>query len=250
MPDPILRRILLIEDDPDIQAVASLSLTGLGGFSVKVCSSGAEAVVAAPRFRPHLILLDVMMPGMDGPTTLKALRELREIASTPVVFLTARVQPHEIEELERVGSAGVIQKPFEPSALPETLNDIWRRLQGDAQRQKPDFEALRREYLAQVPEKILAIREAAEEAEGDGYPREAVEALLHKVHRMVGSAALFGLGIVSDAARELEETVAIVFKSMGSPEEERRRQLAALVRKLEQAWTQALPPEKPRREID
>ena len=64
---PILRRILLIEDDPDIQVVASLSLTSLGGFTVKVCGSGAEAVAAVPRFRPHLILLDVMMPGMDGP---------------------------------------------------------------------------------------------------------------------------------------------------------------------------------------
>ena len=240
-----MRRILLIEDDPDIQVVASLSLTSLGGFTVKVCGSGAEAVAAAPRFRPHLILLDVMMPGMDGPATLRALRELRKTASTPVVFLTARAQPHEIEELKRAGSVGVIVKPFEPSALPETLNDIWRRFHGHAESQKPDFTALRQTFLAQVPEKIRAIREAADEAEGRGYPREAVEALLHKVHRLVGSAGLFGLGGVSDAARELEESVGTVFKSAESPEEGRRRELAALVRELEHAWLRSLPPEEP-----
>ncbi len=248
MPDPILSRILLVEDDPDIQTVARLSLSGIGGFTVEVCGSGPEAIAVAPRFRPQLILLDVMMPGMDGPTTLKALRELPETASTPVVFLTARAQPHEIEELKRAGSAGVIGKPFEPSSLPETLSDIWRRFHGDADRQKPDFEALRREYLAQVPEKLRAIREAADEAESVGYPREAVEDLLHKVHRMVGSAALFGLGTVSDAARELEETVGIVFKSAGRPDEERRRELSRLVQKLEQAWLQSSPPEEPRRD--
>jgi CheY-like chemotaxis protein len=127
---PILKRILLVEDDPDIQAVASLALTTLGGFAVRVCSSGPEAIAAAPSYLPHLILLDVMMPGTDGPTTLRALREIPQIAETPVVFMTAKVQPHEIEEYQRAGCASVIAKPFEPSALPETLQNIWSRFHG------------------------------------------------------------------------------------------------------------------------
>jgi CheY-like chemotaxis protein len=123
-----LKRILLVEDDPDIQVVAALALTRLGGFVVRVCGSGPEAIAAAPAFRPHLILLDVMMPGTDGPTTLVALRRIPETAATPVVFMTAKVQPHEIEEYERAGCASVIAKPFEPSALPETLKEVWGRL--------------------------------------------------------------------------------------------------------------------------
>jgi len=130
---PVLKRILLVEDDPDIQEVTSLALTSLGGFAVKVCGSGPEAIAVAPRFRPHLILLDVMMPGMDGLTTLNALRANPDTAASPVVFLTAKVQPHEIEEYKRAGAVDILVKPFEPSRLPERLNDIWSRLHDRAE---------------------------------------------------------------------------------------------------------------------
>jgi CheY-like chemotaxis protein len=128
MPVPALKRILLIEDDPDIQEVASLALTSLGGFTVEICGSGPDAIAEAPRFRPQLIILDVMMPGMDGLTTLEALRAIPEAAGAPVVFLTAKAQPREIESYRRAGAAEVLVKPFEPSRLSETLNRIWTRL--------------------------------------------------------------------------------------------------------------------------
>ena len=96
-----LIRILYVEDEPDIQTVARLALEMLGGFAVEICSSGKEALERAPKFQPQFILLDVMMPGMDGPSTLKKLRELPQTASTPVVFMTAKVQPDEIAQYRR-----------------------------------------------------------------------------------------------------------------------------------------------------
>ena len=122
-----LKRILMIEDDPDIQAVARLALESLGGFTVKVCSRGHEALEAAPVFGPDLILLDVMMPGMDGPTTLKHLRTLPQTAAVPVVFMTAKVMPHEIGHYKTLGALEVIRKPFDPMTISETLNIIWNQ---------------------------------------------------------------------------------------------------------------------------
>jgi CheY-like chemotaxis protein len=129
---PALSRVLLIEDDPDIQAIVSFALTRLAGLAVEVCGSGAEGLAAAARSAPDLILLDVMMPGMDGLATLARLREAPQTRSTPVVFLTAKVQPHEIEAYRKWGSVEVVAKPFEPSQLGETLGQIWRRLHGEA----------------------------------------------------------------------------------------------------------------------
>ena len=122
---PSLTRILLVEDDIDIQTVASLGLKMVGGFTVQICSSGNEAVQAALSFNPDLILLDVMMPGMDGITTLKALREVAQTAETPVIFLTAKVQTHEVAYYKQLGVLDVIAKPFDPMTLSRTIALIW-----------------------------------------------------------------------------------------------------------------------------
>jgi two-component system OmpR family response regulator len=127
-----LKRILLVEDDPDIQTVTSMALGNFGGYTVCVCGSAAEAIESAAEFLPDLILLDVMMPGMDGMDTLKALRRIPETASTPVVFLTARVQPADVARYNELDSLAVIRKPFEPTALVETIQNIWMRYRGEA----------------------------------------------------------------------------------------------------------------------
>ncbi|MDQ6693871.1 MAG: response regulator [Chloroflexota bacterium] len=120
-----LNRILFVEDESDIQAVARLALEAVGGFSVRICGSGKEALQEAPAFAPDLILLDVMMPGMDGPSTLKALRLLADTADTPVVFMTAKVQPNERGYYKELGAIGVIPKPFDPMTLSSTIRTIW-----------------------------------------------------------------------------------------------------------------------------
>ncbi len=127
MADRVLRRVLLVEDDVDIQLVASLALSDIGGFTVEVCGSGREALEAAARFRPDLILLDVMMPDMDGITALGELRANPETRLIPVVFMTARTQHHEIARYKELGSIGVITKPFEPASLAEALRGLWER---------------------------------------------------------------------------------------------------------------------------
>ena len=120
-----LNRILYVEDEPDIQAVAKLALEQVGGFTLEVCSSGKEAMEKAEAFAPELILLDVMMPEMDGPTTLQNLREISSLKETPVVFMTAKVQPQEIEEYLQMGAVEVIAKPFDPMALSDQIRSIW-----------------------------------------------------------------------------------------------------------------------------
>ncbi|MDP1756921.1 MAG: response regulator [Pseudohongiella sp.] len=120
-----LQRILYEEDEPDIQAVAQLALEMVGGFTVKICSSGEEALREAVAFAPDMILLDVMMPGMDGPSTLMALRKLPGLADLPVAFMTAKVQPTEVAYYKSLGARDVIAKPFDPMALAGQIRSIW-----------------------------------------------------------------------------------------------------------------------------
>jgi two-component system, OmpR family, response regulator len=120
-----LQKVLYVEDDGDIRTIALLALETVGGLQVRACASGAEAVQAAPAFAPQLLLLDVMMPGMDGPTTLVRLRELPATASVPVVFMTAKVQASEVEQYRALGAIGVITKPFDPMTLARQVQDLW-----------------------------------------------------------------------------------------------------------------------------
>ncbi|MEX2643562.1 MAG: response regulator [Acetobacterales bacterium] len=120
-----LKRILYVEDAPDIQAIARLALEKLGGFTVQLCETGHEAVRKVPGFEPDLILVDVMMPQMDGPTTVAAIRALPGFAEVPVVFVTAKVMPGEVARYRDLGALGVIAKPFDPMTLPDRLREIW-----------------------------------------------------------------------------------------------------------------------------
>jgi len=123
-----LTRILYVEDEPDIQAVAQIALEAVGGFTLKVCNNGLEALEQAAPFKPDLLLLDVMMPDMDGPTTLIELRKQPAFLETPAIFMTAKVQPHEVEELRAHGAIDVIAKPFDPMTLSTQIREIWQRL--------------------------------------------------------------------------------------------------------------------------
>lgn len=110
-------RILHVDDEPDIREIVDMSLSLNPDFQVRACGSGAEAIEAAAEWSPELILLDVMMPRMDGPTTLSHLRKNPRTADIPVVFMTARAQSREIEQFIALGAQGVISKPFDPMTL-------------------------------------------------------------------------------------------------------------------------------------
>lgn len=126
-----LNNILYVEDDPDIQTVAQIALEAVGGFVLRTCSSGREALESvASGFTADLILLDVMMPEMDGPTTLAGLRRIAQTAGTPVVFMTAKVQANEIAYYRSLGALGVIAKPFDPMQLAAQVRALWEQRNG------------------------------------------------------------------------------------------------------------------------
>ncbi len=120
-----LNRILMVEDEADIRTVAQLALEAVGGFDVLTCSSAREALEKAPRCAPDLILMDVMMPNMDGPAALCELRARADTRHLPVIFMTAKVQPQEVARYKDMGAMGVIAKPFDPMALSAKIRSIW-----------------------------------------------------------------------------------------------------------------------------
>ena len=124
---PPLKRILQIDDDEDILAVGQAALEGYGGFEVRTAQNGKQALEAADSFAPQLILLDWMMPGMDGRAILHALQAAPRLAHVPVVYLTAAVSPHLREEALASGAVEVLIKPFVPRQLVAQLNQIWER---------------------------------------------------------------------------------------------------------------------------
>lgn len=120
-----LKRILQIDDDEDILIVGQTALQGYGGFEVRIAQSGGEALTVAKDFVPQLILLDWMMPGMDGLATLRALQQAPALAQVPVVYLTAAVSPGLREAALAAGAIDVLIKPFVPRQLVVDLNRIW-----------------------------------------------------------------------------------------------------------------------------
>lgn len=118
-------KILYVEDEADIRDVARFALED-EGFELLICESGREAIHKAPDFKPDLLLLDVMMPEMDGPTTLQKIRQLAGMENIPVIFLTAKIHPNEVSEFIRLGSLDVIAKPFDPMQLANQIKMTWK----------------------------------------------------------------------------------------------------------------------------
>jgi CheY-like chemotaxis protein len=118
-------RILVVDDEPDIRDIATLSLQSVGGWDVHAVSSGREAIRVAQDERFDAILLDVMMPELDGPSTLALLRASGHVdEAVPVIFLTAKVQPADKRAMEEAGAAGIVGKPFDPMRLSDEVARI------------------------------------------------------------------------------------------------------------------------------
>ena len=117
-------KLLMIDDEEDIRKVGLLSLERVGKFAVRQAASAAEGLAVAREDRPDVVLLDVMMPGMDGPETLIEFQRDPALKSIPVIFLTAKVQPQDVERYLGLGAVGVIQKPFDPMTLPGQVRKI------------------------------------------------------------------------------------------------------------------------------
>jgi two-component system OmpR family response regulator len=208
VPHRPLNRILVVDDDPDVLEVVSLALSALGSFTVETCGEPSEAVQRAADFGPDLVLLDIMMPGLDGLGILAALRAREATADTPVVLVSAQVHHDDLEHYEALGCLGIIPKPFDPSTLPARVQALWgvheRRSQEAHAR---EFEALRVAYVLELPEKIVAMQAAATALGEGGWDRTMLESLYHHAHRMAGSAGLYRLPALSRTAGALEEVL-------------------------------------------
>ncbi len=117
--------VLIVDDEEHIRRIAELSARNVGGWRVSQASSGSEGIALAAELQPDLILLDVMMPGMDGPDTLAKLRAGEATRGIPVIFLTAKVQAREIERYLALGAIGVIAKPFDPMTFPDEVRRLF-----------------------------------------------------------------------------------------------------------------------------
>jgi len=118
---PTIKKVLMADDDADIRKICNLSLSAVGKWQVVLAATGAEAVIKAKEEAPGLILLDVMMPGVDGVTAFHQIKEIPALADVPVILITAKVQPEELEKYMSLGIAGVIMKPFDPMRLPQEI---------------------------------------------------------------------------------------------------------------------------------
>ena len=119
-----IRKVMLVDDEPDIRKLGEVSLRSVGKWQVVLCASGAEALSSAPIELPDVILMDVMMPGLDGPATLSALRANPATRAIPVVFMTATCDAATVSSLVARGARGVIGKPFAPMTLPSRLVEL------------------------------------------------------------------------------------------------------------------------------
>jgi two-component system OmpR family response regulator len=128
MPDRPLNRVCYVEDDEDIQRIVRMSLERIGKMTVEVVGDPTKAIDAMKIFKPDLVMLDWMMPAIDGPTLFRQMKARPETSSLPVVFITAKAAQRDLDELTSLGAAGTISKPFSPKDLPDQLRAIWSKL--------------------------------------------------------------------------------------------------------------------------
>jgi CheY-like chemotaxis protein len=193
-------RVLHVDDEPDIREVVEISLGLDPGLLTQSYASGQEALVAATDWAPDIILLDVMMPVMDGAATLARLRENPHTASIPVVFMTARAQSCELELFRSLGAAGVIRKPFDPMTLAATVR---AHIEPPVTR----LGAMRHEFLRRVDGDLIALAGHWSALEDRTDVSSSLAGIRSIAHKLAGAGGIFGFDEISEAASTLEEAV-------------------------------------------
>jgi CheY-like chemotaxis protein len=195
-------RVLHIDDEPDIREVVEISLGLDPDFEMRSCGSGQEALALVTHWLPDIILLDVMMPVMDGPATLALLRESVRTADIPVIFMTARAQSREIELFRSLGAVGVIQKPFDPMKLAASVRGHIDSMDGRLRALSEDFRVRLDEDAA-----VLTRHRAALD---DGTARPDTLAQIRDIaHRLAGAGGVFDFNEIGSAAAALEDAVVL-----------------------------------------
>ncbi len=216
--------VLYVDDDPDICEVVRSSLCLLSGYDVRTADSGERAIELAAELLPDLILMDVMMPGLDGPSTLKRMRANEALAEIPVVFLTAKVLPAEVAHFLNLGAIGVIRKPFDPLKLGAELFNLWKKIyaperkspkgRGAPAEVQEKVQSLTDDFLRRTSAEVAALRELIERARlGDRTVLKDIQVVAHSIN---GAGAMFGFPEVSASGRAIERSIEGVIAHPGS----------------------------------
>jgi two-component system, OmpR family, response regulator len=215
-----IQSVLYVDDDPDICEVVQATLCFIAGLNVHTAGSGEQAIDLAYEWRPDLVLMDVMMPGLDGPSTLKRMREHALLAEIPVIFLTAKVLPVEVAHFLQLGAIGVIGKPFDPLKLCDDVFALWKKvdaargLEGTLAGQSQVREqvgSLTDSFLQRTRRDVVRLRAIIERARHeDRSVLEEAQRIAHSIH---GAGAMFGFPDVSAAGGAIERLVEGVMAS-------------------------------------
>jgi CheY-like chemotaxis protein len=220
-------RVLHVDDEPDIREVVELSLSLDPDLTVRSCGSGGDALTAAAAWSPDLILLDVMMPTMDGPTTLTHLRQSPKTAGIPVVFMTARAQPRELEHFVSLGAEGVIAKPFDPMTLAAAVRNYIGGLAAGIAARRASFLERTRDSAKTLSAQPAALADPATAA-------AALDRIGRIAHSIAGGGAIFGFVAMGRLAADLEAAVNARLEGM-LPDADIGHMVSALITRIEEA---------------
>jgi CheY-like chemotaxis protein len=200
-------RILHVDDEPDIREVVEISLGLDPECSTRSCASGREALGVAVEWAPDIILLDVMMPVMDGAATLANLRANPLTAGIPVVFMTARAQSRELDLFRSLGAVGVIPKPFDPMTLAASVRAY-------VEPPQDRLGAMQNDFMLRVDRDLVALAGHWSALQNGTTVPASLAGIRHIAHGLAGAGGIFGFDEISDAAASLEE--AVILESDGS----------------------------------
>jgi two-component system, OmpR family, response regulator len=219
--------VLYVDDDADICSVVQATLRLVPGLLVQTAGSGERAIDLAYELRPDLVLMDVMMPGLDGPSTFKRMRESALLAHIPVIFMTAKVLPAEISQFLQLGAIGVIVKPFDPLKLYGELFALWNS--GNAARQgsiecsgeakaQAKVDSLTINFLQRAWADVINLAKMIERAQnGDRSVFAEIERISHSLH---GAGAMFGFPKISDLGGRMARMIEGLMASAEAPSAE------------------------------
>ncbi len=209
--------VLYVDDEPDIRLIVRMALGLAGGVRVETAESGQRALSIMEGLQPDLVLLDVMMPTLDGPGTLMRMRSIPALEHIPVIFMTANAMPQEVARFKQMGAVGVIAKPFDPMKLAQEVLALWQTIpQGGApglpgmsssdQQLRASVASLAEKFVERTRGQLVRMAEQLPgAAAGDPAARQVIRELAHVIH---GSGGLFGFDRVSECARVLEQLAA------------------------------------------
>jgi two-component system OmpR family response regulator len=193
-------RILHVDDEPDIREVVELSLGLDPGIATRNCGSGEEALKVAAEWQPDIVLLDVMMPVMDGPSTLLQLRDNPKTSGIPVIFMTARAQAREVDLFRSLGAIGVIPKPFDPMTLAAAIRCY-------VQPVHDPLDDLRAGFLQRVKNDVTALSDHRDALKDGKRPPGTLDHVKRIAHALSGAGGIYGFVEISHAAAALEDAV-------------------------------------------